>query len=66
MGGVSWGVGLTDVERAVRRADLLARTGTPALPVVAGRVITEEAADLCRAMRVWQLTDGRAVLPEPE
>lgn len=34
---VSWGVGVRDVERAVQRAALLARLGTPVLPVVAGR-----------------------------
>jgi hypothetical protein len=33
---VSWGVGPLDIERAMRRASLLAHTGTPALPVVAG------------------------------
>jgi hypothetical protein len=33
---VSWGVGLHDVQRAAERAALLARLGTPALPVVGG------------------------------
>jgi hypothetical protein len=55
----SWGVGTGDVERAVRRAALLGQTGLHTLPVVAGERITDEAAELARAMRVWQVLDGR-------
>jgi hypothetical protein len=33
---VSWGVGITNVARATRRATFLARTGVTAIPVVAG------------------------------
>jgi hypothetical protein len=61
---VSWGVGPDDVERAVRRAELFARTGTTAIPVVAGKRVTADAARLARMEKVWQLTDGHAVLPE--
>jgi hypothetical protein len=61
---VSSGVGLHDVERAIRRAALLAHTGTPALPVVAGTWVTPEAADLARTHQVWQLTNGHAIGPE--
>jgi len=61
---VSWGVGLHDVERAIRRAALLAHTSTPALPVVAGTWITPEAAALARTHQVWQLTNGHATGPE--
>lgn len=61
---VSWGVGVSDVERAGRWASFLAKTGTPTLPVVAGRWISQEAADLCREMKVWQLVDGWAVSPD--
>ena len=61
---VSWGVGLQDVERAARRAALLAHTGTPALPVVAGTWVTPEAAHLARTQQVWQVTNGRAIRPE--
>jgi predicted nuclease with TOPRIM domain len=60
---VSWGVGTGDVERAARRAALLAQTGVQTLPVVAGDHITDEAAELCRAMRVWQVFDGRTTSP---
>jgi len=61
---VSWGVGSGDVERAVRRSELFSRTGVTAIPVVAGRRVTPEAAELARMDKVWQLTDGHAVLPE--
>ena len=61
---VSWGVGPQDVERAIRRAALLAYTGTPALPVVAGTWVTPEAADLAHTHQVWQLTNGQAIGPE--
>jgi hypothetical protein len=60
---VSWGVGTSDVERAVRRAALLAQTGVQTLPVVASDHIIDEAAELCRAMRVWQVLDGRVIAP---
>jgi hypothetical protein len=40
---ISWSIGPYDVERAVERAALLSRVGTPALPVVAGRTTTEAA-----------------------
>jgi hypothetical protein len=60
---VSWGVGTSNVERAVRRAALLAQTGVQTLPVVAGDHIIDEAAELCRAMRVWQVLDGRVIAP---
>lgn len=61
---VSWGVGISDVQRAGRRASLLAKTGTPTVPMVAGQWISEEAADLGRKMKVRQLIDRRAVSPD--
>ena len=60
---ISWGIGTGDVERAVQRAALLAQTGLQTLPVVAGDHITDEAAELCRAMQVWQVLDGRTISP---
>jgi cell division protein FtsB len=60
---ISWGVGTGDVERAVRRAALLNQTGLHAMPVVAGERIADEAAELARAMRVWQVLDGRVTAP---
>ncbi len=60
---VSWGVGNSDVERAARRAALLAQTGVRTMPVVAGQTITDEAAELSQAMQAWQVIDGRIVSP---
>ena len=60
---ISWGIGSSDVERAVRRVALLAQIGVRTLPVVAGDHIIEEAAELCRAMHVWQVLEGRLVPP---
>ena len=57
---VSWGVGISDVERASRRAKLLAQTGVAALPVVSGNGITPEAVDKCRELEVWQLVHGHS------
>jgi len=62
---VSWGVGTDDITRAARRAALLAHTGAATIPVVAGRWVTDEAEWLAREQQVWQLTNGRAIPPEP-
>jgi hypothetical protein len=64
VGEVSWSIGLYDVQRAVERASLLARLGTPTLPVVAGFWVTPDAQEPARALRVWQVTDGRVTPPE--
>jgi hypothetical protein len=61
---VSWGVGTDDVARAAKRADLLAHTGTTAIPVVAGKWVTPDAARLAHLSYVWQLTNGRTIPPE--
>jgi hypothetical protein len=60
---VSWSIGPYDVERAVKRAALLSRLGTPVLPVVAGRIMTETVEQLARERKVWRVTDGRTVGP---
>jgi hypothetical protein len=62
---VSWGVGPYDVERAARRAALLARTGVAVIPVVAGERLTAEAGRLAQQHQVWQLTAGHVIPPEP-
>ena len=62
---VSWGVGLHDLERAVRRAGILGRLVAPVLPVVAGRGVTAEARSRCDAEDVWLVLDGRVVPPNP-
>jgi hypothetical protein len=61
---VSWGVGITNVARATRRATFLARTGVTAIPVVAGQWVSPEASSLAHQSQAWQLTDGSAIPPE--
>jgi hypothetical protein len=60
---VSWGIGHDDVDRAYERAALLARTGSEAIPVVAGDWAPHEVQEHARANQVWQVTDGRAIGP---
>ncbi len=60
----SWGVGTHDVERAVKRAALLAKAGVVAVPVVAGEWVTPEGGAMARSWKVWQVTDGRTIAPE--
>jgi vacuolar-type H+-ATPase subunit I/STV1 len=57
---ISWKIDPYDVERSVRRAALLSRLGTPALPVVAGKEVIDEAASLASMLHVWQLTNGQS------
>jgi chromosome segregation ATPase len=60
---VSWGIGLSDVERAARRALLLSQLGMRTIPVVAGESITEEAARLAQRLNVWRVIDGQMIPP---
>jgi hypothetical protein len=62
---VSWGVGPYDVERAARRAALLARIGVAVIPVVAGERLTAEAGRLAQQHQVWQITAGHVIPPAP-
>jgi hypothetical protein len=60
---VSGGVRVHDVERAVERARLLAKLGRPALPVVAGRRIHEDAAAMARTAGAWVADEGQLTPP---
>jgi hypothetical protein len=60
----SWGVGPYDVQRADKRAKLLAKTGLTTLPVVAGMWVTPDGELAARALKVWRVTNGRTVPPE--
>ena len=60
---VSWTIDTDDVRRAAARANLLAKTGTASLPVVAGEKVGVRASELAQAMRVWQMTDDEVVPP---
>lgn len=61
---VSFGVGRDDVDRARDRAALLSKAGVRALPVVAGRVIVPEIAEMARLSGVWQVADGKVTAPD--
>ena len=61
---VSWGVGISDVQRAAERAATLVRIGETAIPVVAGFWVTPDAQEPARAMGVWQVANGRVTSPE--
>ena len=62
---VSWVVGTSDVERALRRAQLLARAGVESVPVVAGGRITPAALRFAESAHVERVTGGTD-LEEPE
>lgn len=55
----SWLAELTDVERAVARADILRGMGLKAVPVVAGREWAEGIADMAHAVGAVITTNGR-------
>ena len=52
-----------DVERAVDRAALLEKLGRPVIPVVAGRRIEADVADLAAEHGEWYALGGRVVPP---
>jgi len=56
-------VRLSDVQRAARRAELLARTGTPALAVVAGERFHRDAQEAASELGAWQVSNGKTVDP---
>jgi chaperonin cofactor prefoldin len=62
---VSATVGLEDVERAARRAAILARaTATQVAPVVAGEAIPAPVDSMAVQYSVWRVVDGRTLPPE--
>ncbi len=64
---VSVGIGEDDVERAVRRAELLHRAiERPVIAAVAGRGITPQASALAREYGVWRILDGTPIAPDEE
>lgn len=58
---VSWVIDRNDVRRAADRAALLAKLGTPVMPVVAGGSVTEPAAAMARSLNVQQMLNGRVL-----
>jgi hypothetical protein len=60
----SWGVGPYNVQRADKRAKLLAKAGVTTLPVVAGMWVTPDGELAARALKVWRVINGHTVPPE--
>ncbi len=52
-----------DVDRAARRARIVAKLGSPALPVVAGRKILPRVPGLAGRMGVWVVSNGHVEAP---
>ena len=61
---VSWTIGESGVERAARRAALLARVKSPALAVAAGKFLSEEVAARARDENVWLFVEGTPHPPD--
>ena len=61
----SWGIGAGDVKRAARRAALLAKTGTVARPVAAGKWAAPDAHSTADELKVWLVINGHALGPRP-
>jgi len=61
---VSATVGLEDVTRAKRRADILARLGRRAVAIAVGREARPPVRAKARGLGVWVIEDGRRTVPE--
>jgi hypothetical protein len=59
----SVGIDIQDVERTAERAAYLGKLGRPALPVVAGERINDEAAEMAQTQGVWYVEGGRVTAP---
>ncbi|MCL6474181.1 MAG: hypothetical protein K6U75_03895 [Firmicutes bacterium] len=62
---VSWGIGVSDVQRASRRAHTFTKLGWHTMPVVAGGWLSADARQAAQQEGVFAILDGaRAVLVE--
>jgi DNA polymerase III gamma/tau subunit len=60
----SWGLGMTDVERAAQRAAILTQNGAPAIGTVLGRRITADARKRAQQLGVLVVVNGAPRNPE--
>lgn len=60
---ISWGIGLDDTRRALRRAQTIAKIGARTVPVVVGERPTEDAIAEAHEFGIWQVLDGRIEPP---
>jgi hypothetical protein len=59
----SWGLGMTDVERAAQRAAILTQNGAPAIGTVLGRRITADARKRAQQLGVLVVLNGATAQP---
>ena len=60
----SWGLGMTDVERAAQRAAILTQNGAPAIGTLLGRRITADARKRAQQLGVLVVVNGATRNPE--
>jgi hypothetical protein len=60
---ISAGVGVSDVQRASDRSQILAKLGRPAVPVVAGAWVTDHARHAAADLHVRQVEIGQRTAP---
>lgn len=60
---ISWGIGMDDTKRALRRARAFAKLGIRTVPVVAGERATENAIEEAHEFGIWRVMDGRIEPP---
>jgi hypothetical protein len=60
----SWGLGMTDVERAAQRAAILTQNGAPAIGTVLGRRITADARKRAQQLGVLVVLNGAPRNPQ--
>jgi hypothetical protein len=62
---VSWSIAPYDVERVVRRAEIFTRRRLSAIPIVAGREVSDEARRTAQQVGCAILLDGRFEFDQP-
>ncbi|BCW94625.1 MAG: hypothetical protein WHS44_11275 [Fimbriimonadales bacterium] len=62
---VSWGIAPSDVARAVQRAAILTRRGVLAVPIAAGRELSDEARQAASEQDCVVVLDGRFEVEQP-
>ncbi len=62
---VSWGIAPGDIERAVQRAAILTRRGVLAVPIAAGRELSDDARQTALEQDCAVVLDGRFEVEQP-
>ena len=61
---VSWGIGMSDVQRAKQRSNVLAKLGKTVIPVVAGKWMDGGLDPMADTLGVWRVFDGMVQAPQ--